>query len=154
MFKCDFAESARYFNPIETARMKSRPPLTIVGPFAVQDLGCGAWLLTGPPAAGAAEIYLRFAQASSAQLVNASTATTLGLVWRPDGAEVTLAGAFGAQRLEARTAIVHETKQRLYGNLPLADFDRSARRFWTRIFRVMRLPGGRYILRFLARFSR
>jgi hypothetical protein len=42
----------------------------------------------------------------------------------------------------------------LYDSLPLADFDRSAQRFWNRVFRVMRLPGGRFLLRFLARGGR
>jgi hypothetical protein len=133
--------------------MKSRTHLTIVGPFAVQDLGRGAWLLTGP-APAAPEIYLRFDNPPPAQFANASNATTLALVWGHDGADLTLGGASDAKRLEARTAIVHESKQHLYSKLPLADFDPNARRFWTRIFRVMRFPGGRYALRFLARLSR
>ena len=35
--------------------------------------------------------------------------------------------------------------------LPLAQFDQKAKRFWGRVFRLMRIPGGRYLLRFLAR---
>jgi hypothetical protein len=130
--------------------MKSRPPLTIAGPFSVEELGGGAWRLKGP-APDAAEIYVRFAQAAPEQRAKLSTAATLGLVWRHDGADLTLGGALGAERFEVRTALVHESKPRLYANLPLTDFDPQARRFWTRIFRVMRFPGGRYLLKILAR---
>ncbi len=128
--------------------MKSSEPRTIAGPFTVQDLGHGAWLLTSV-APAAAEIYMQLAHAAAAQLANAPSAATLGLAWRPDGAEVTLAGTFGVRRLDVRTAIVHESRNQLYRSLPVADFDLHARRFWTRIFRVMRFPGGRYLLRFM-----
>jgi hypothetical protein len=148
VFKYVFAELTRQFNPSD-AGMKSTPR-TIAGPFTLQDLGGGAWLLTGA-APAAVEIFLRFAQPPPEQFANAMTAEALGLTWRHDGADLKLSGSFGAARFEVRTAIVHEAKPQLYANLPLAEFDPPARRFWTRIFRVMRFPGGRHVLRFLAR---
>jgi hypothetical protein len=44
---------------------------------------------------------------------------------------------------------VHEPLQDLYEGLPLASIDADARRFWRRVFRLVRLPGGRYLLRLL-----
>jgi len=56
--------------------------------------------------------------------------------------------------LKTRNAIIHEPLTRLYEGLPLASFDPAARRFWRRVFRLVRIPGGRHLLRFIARRSR
>ena len=37
---------------------------------------------------------------------------------------------------------------------PLAGLDEKARRFWRRVFRLVRIPGGRHLLGVLARRSR
>jgi hypothetical protein len=42
----------------------------------------------------------------------------------------------------------------LYEALPLAGFDATARRFWRRVFLLVRLPGGRYLLRLIAQRKR
>jgi len=34
---------------------------------------------------------------------------------------------------------------------PLASIDADARRFWHRVFRLVRIPGGRYLLKLLTR---
>ena len=54
----------------------------------------------------------------------------------------------------ATSAIVHEPLGHLYESLPLVKFDAKARRFWRRVFRLVRIPGGRYLLKFLARTSK
>jgi hypothetical protein len=38
--------------------------------------------------------------------------------------------------------------------LPLVSFDDKARRFWRRVFRLVRIPGGRHLLGVLARRNR
>ncbi|HMH88482.1 MAG TPA: hypothetical protein VK523_07555, partial [Steroidobacteraceae bacterium] len=51
--------------------------------------------------------------------------------------------------VEAASAIVHEPLEHLYESLPLVSIDADARRFWRRVFRLVRLPGGRFLLRIL-----
>jgi hypothetical protein len=58
------------------------------------------------------------------------------------------------QKVEARSAIVHEPAPDLYAALPLAQFDERARRFWRRVFLLVRVPGGRRLLGLLAHASR
>jgi hypothetical protein len=57
-------------------------------------------------------------------------------------------------RVEAAAAIVHEPARNLYAALPLAEFDGRARRFWRRVFLLVRIPGGRSLLGILAHASR
>jgi len=56
--------------------------------------------------------------------------------------------------VEAANAIVHEPLDQLYERLPLISIDANARRFWRRVFRLVRIPGGRYLLKLLARSRR
>jgi len=56
--------------------------------------------------------------------------------------------------VEAANAIVHEPLEHLYERLPLISIDADARRFWRRVFRLVRIPGGRYLLKLLARSRR
>jgi hypothetical protein len=39
---------------------------------------------------------------------------------------------------------------KLYEALPLARFDAKARRFWGRVFWLVRMPGGRSLLKYFA----
>jgi hypothetical protein len=39
----------------------------------------------------------------------------------------------------------------LYESLPLVSIDANARRFWRRVFRLVRIPGGRFLLKLLTR---
>jgi hypothetical protein len=56
--------------------------------------------------------------------------------------------------VKARSAIVHEPLAHLYDAFPLAGLDAKARRFWRRVFRLVRIPGGRYLLGVLAHRTR
>ena len=60
----------------------------------------------------------------------------------------------GRANVEARSAIVHEPLSGLYATLALAQFDARARRFWRRVFLLVRIPGGRRVLGMLAHASR
>jgi hypothetical protein len=104
--------------------------------------------------AASARVYLRLTESEAAKLARISELRNLEVDWQSNAVSVIWAGSSGTLRLAASSAVVHEPKERLYDSLPLADFDRSAQRFWNRVFRVMRLPGGRFLLRFLARGGR
>jgi len=78
----------------------------------------------------------------------------LDIEWHADEAVLRFTSAGQARTLELQSAIVHEPVPRLYDALPLADFDAKARRFWSRVFRLVRIPGGRFLLGALARRSR
>jgi hypothetical protein len=74
--------------------------------------------------------------------------------WLSEGATVDLISGLDVFRIHAATVLVHEPLPTLYRALPLADFDARARRFWQRVFWLARLPGGRTLLRLLARRAR
>ena len=67
---------------------------------------------------------------------------------------MTLTSAQRSVVAAAQSAIVHEPLPHLYETLPLVRFDAKARRFWRRVFRLMRIPGGRHLIGALARRSR
>ncbi|MDP8985434.1 MAG: hypothetical protein M3N97_10400 [Pseudomonadota bacterium] len=139
---------------------------TVTGPFRVRNLGAGVWQLsTGAPSGAidgpsgaqrvaAADIYLRGAGAEAAAALQAAGIASIGIEWCPEAVKVMLSGADTTRYLSVASAIIHEPQRRLYESLPLASFDTPAKRFWTRVFRLMRIPGGRFLLRFIARRKR
>src|SRR5271166_5195966 len=79
----------------------------------------------------------------------------LNVVWRADGrTEVTLAAGNEALTVGASAALLHEPRERLYDSLPLPCYSIETARFWRRVFRLVRIPGGRLLLTWLARRSR
>jgi hypothetical protein len=124
---------------------------TVSGPFTVRNLGAGSWQLRTQTGI---EVQLRGAGAAAPEILQEPGLDALVLEWSTNTVRVTSRGARGARRLASRSAWVHESLPRLYETLPLASFDAGAQRFWRRIFRLMRIPGGRYLLRFIARRGR
>jgi hypothetical protein len=120
------------------------------GDYRGQDLGDGTWRFS-TEAPGGAEIYLTGVDPQAAARVTQSPASRVGLVFGPGGVTVTLATVEGVRELMARSATVHEPLPRLYEALPLASFDARARRFWRRVFLLVRIPGGRRLLGLVAR---
>jgi hypothetical protein len=120
------------------------------GTFVVRDLGRGAWRLKGE--AAQTEVIVRGAQAQSAALP--AIVHDLDIEWRTD--EVLVGLTWGGQRsvIRTQTVIVHEPLANLYAVLPLATLDAKARRFWRRVFTLVRIPGGRHLLGLLARRRR
>jgi hypothetical protein len=57
----------------------------------------------------------------------------------------------GVRIISVGSVLLHEPQPRLYEALPLAGFDAKAQRFWRRVFTIMRIPGGRFMLRFFTR---
>jgi len=133
--------------------MTSNTRRTVCGRFRTRDLGSGAWHLSTGAAAGP-EIYLTGAEPMAAEKLRGADASAVAFDWRDDGVLVTLTTAEGSAALKVRNAIIHEPLTNLYAGLPLASFDDAARRFWRRVFRLVRIPGGRYLLGLIARRSR
>jgi hypothetical protein len=133
--------------------MQSNTRRTVCGPFQTRDLGSGAWRLSTGAAAGP-EIYLTGTEPKAAESLRGASSSAVAFDWRDDGVLVTLTTARGTAALKARNAIIHEPLTNLYAGLPLASFDDAARRFWRRVFRLVRIPGGRYLLELIARRSR
>jgi hypothetical protein len=133
--------------------MESRLRFSSPGRFSAEDLGRGAWRLTGAGAPNI-DIFVQGVEAAAAQTLIGAGVNGLGepgIEWLDDGAILTLTSAGDVRCFKVRSAIVHEPRAQLYGALPLASFDPKARRFWRRIFRLVAIPGGRYCLGFLAR---
>jgi hypothetical protein len=124
---------------------------TVSGPFTVRNLSAGAWQLTSQ---AGVEVLLRGAGAAAPEILQGQSLAAVSLEWSSDAVRVTTRGAEGVGSLVSRSALVHEPRPRLYEHLPLANFDADAQRFWRRIFGLIRIPGGRYFLRFIARRGR
>jgi hypothetical protein len=118
-----------------------------------RDLGSGVWRLsTDTP--GGPEIYLAGVETDGAETLSRAGLGIVGIDWRPDGVLLTLTSAGTDRLVRARHALIHEPLARLYESLPLERFDEAARRFWMRIFRLVRIPGGRQLLGLIARRAR
>jgi len=137
--------------------MKTQLRRSVRGSFQARELGAGSWQLSNGLPAGAdgrAVIYLVGAEPGAAPTLLDTIFTAVAFEWVDGGVLVTLTSAGGVKVLKTRTAVIHEPLRQLYDGLPLASFDDSARRFWRRVFRVVRIPGGRYLLRLIARTAR
>jgi len=121
---------------------------TISGPFVVRNQGSGSWQLTS---AAGIDIVLRGTGVTAPEMLQDPTLAALRVEWTPDAVRMVARGVHGGRHLTARSALVHEPCPRLYEKLPLASFDAAAQRFWRRVFRLIRIPGGRLLLRFVAR---
>jgi hypothetical protein len=125
----------------------------VSGPFRAWRVGTGAWRLAKETPSGA-EIYFQGAGPEAAEVLQGVSIAVLEMEWHAEGVKVALTIAGRVRYLTIGSAIIHEPKARLYESLPLANFDTDAKRFWTRVFRLMRIPGGRFLLKFIARRNR
>jgi len=120
------------------------------GAFLAQDRGNGAWQLTRA-APHEMDVFLRDAERGAARAFGTAPIVDLGIEWHEKSALLTFMSGGRVATVEAATAIVHEPLRQLYDGLPLVSIDADARRFWRRVFRLVRIPGGRYLLRILRR---
>jgi hypothetical protein len=119
-----------------------------------------------------ADIFLRQADSGGAEAFRVISVSDIEIEWRDEARSrgpaerryeaetrneavvVTMTSAERTRAVKTRSAIVHEPLGRLYEALPLVEFDAKARRFWHRVFRLVRIPGGRHLLGLLARRTR
>jgi hypothetical protein len=118
------------------------------GAFMPQDRGNGAWQLTRA-APHDMDVFLRDAEHGAARAFGRTPIVDLGIEWHADRALLTFMSGDRVATVEAASAIVHEPLGHLYESLPLVSIDADARRFWRRIFGLVRIPGGRFLLKVL-----
>jgi len=123
------------------------------GTFLTHDRGSGAWRLSrGEPAS--VEIYIAGVDPSAAEVLATPGVGDVDIEWHSETVVLTMTLAERKRSIKARSALVHEPLAHLYDALPLAVLDAKGRRFWRRVFRLVRIPGGRYLLEVLARRAR
>jgi hypothetical protein len=120
------------------------------GAFLPQDRGNGAWQLSRP-APHEINVFLRDAERAAQRSFGTGPLIDLGIEWHADRVLLTFMSGERVASVEAASALVHEPLEHLYEHLPLVSIDADARRFWRRVFRLVRIPGGRFLLRLLAR---
>ena len=123
------------------------------GAFLARDLGHGAWRLSCA-VPREIDVILQGAERGAAQAFGTDPLVGFSIEWRGETALLSFMSGERVATVESRSAIVHEPLPHLYDGLPLVNVDANARRFWRRIFRLVRLPGGRYLLKLLTGLSR
>ena len=132
--------------------MKPKMRRKLPGTFLTRELGRDAWQLSRGEAASS-DVFLRGAESGAAETLRSPLVRDIEIEWRAETVVLTMTSAEQTRTVKAQSAIVHEPLARLYEALPLASLDAQARRFWRRVFRLVRIPGGRYLLGVLARRS-
>ena len=123
------------------------------GVFISQEHGGGAWQLVRS-APHEAIVYVRDAEPGAARIFGSGQISDLGIEWHGETALLTFISGGEPASIAAVSAIIHEPLNDLYASLPLASIDAHARRFWRRVFALVRLPGGRILLKFFTRSRR
>ena len=81
--------------------------------------------------------------------------TGVSLAWTaPKQVVVTLQDGVQSVALTCDSAVSQQALKSLYRTLPLAQFTAARRRFWRRVFWLVRIPGGRSLLGVIARRAR
>ena len=133
--------------------MQPKMRRNLPGTFLTQNLGEGSWRLSRSEASPI-DVFLRGAESGAAEALRSPSVRDIGIEWRGDAVVLTMTSAEQPRIIAAQSAIVHEPLARLYEALPLVSLDAKARHFWRRVFRLVRIPGGRYLLGALARRNR
>jgi hypothetical protein len=123
------------------------------GAFLPHDLGQGTWQLSRA-APHEINVFLRDTERGAQRPFGTGPLIDLGIEWHAEKVLVTFMSGERVSSVEAASAIVHEPLEHLYERLPLVSIDADARRFWRRVFRLVRIPGGRYLLKLLVRSRR
>jgi hypothetical protein len=125
----------------------------LAGQFSSRNTGSGAWHLARSEPAPA-DVFLRGVESGAAEALGSPNLREVDIEWQDDTVLLTVTVAERRGSFKAQSAIVHEPLARLYEDLPLVILNEKARRFWRRVFRLVRIPGGRYLLGILARRTR
>ena len=131
--------------------MNTRVERIVAGDLLAQKLGTGTWQLSG----GSSEqvrMILSGTDGAADEALRGLKASKAVIAWQRGTVLVTLLTAGGPKAVRARTVILHEPLPALYEKLPqLMTLDERARRFWRRVFLLVRIPGGRRLLGLVAR---
>jgi hypothetical protein len=133
--------------------MPARLRRNFSGAFLPQHRGNGTWQLSRP-APHEITVFLRDAEHGAELSFGTGPLIDLGIEWHAEKVLLTFMAGEKVASVEAANAIVHEPLEQLYERLPLISIDADARRFWRRVFRLVRIPGGRFLLKLLARSRR
>jgi len=123
------------------------------GTFFARNIGKGAWRLSRSEPAPV-DVFLRGAEPLAAEASSSLKVSDIDIEWYAETVVLTMTLAERKRSIKAQGALVHEPLGSLYDALPLATLDEKARRFWRTVFRLVRIPGGRYLLGFLSRRTR
>jgi hypothetical protein len=123
------------------------------GKFTAQNLGGGAWRLARR-APKPAEVLLRGADPRAAEVFSSQEVGDIDIEWQTATVELWATSSGRRTAIASQSAIVHEPMAQLYEGLPLARIDGKSRRFWRRVFWLVRIPGGRLLLAAVARRTR
>jgi hypothetical protein len=119
--------------------------------FSARQLGERAWRISAALPARM-DLYLSGVRIEPDRL--SGTFDRIEIEWTADAADVALIRGDAVLRLRARAAFVHEERPRIYDDLPLETFGPRSQTFWKRVFLLVRLPGGRLLLNYIARRAR
>jgi hypothetical protein len=133
--------------------VKPKMRRNLPGTFRARDLGGRSWRLSRSDPQRT-EVFVLAADSQASDCFRAPDLSDIDIVWRADAVSLTMTSNGRSKTVKTQSAIVHEPLPHLYAALPLAGFDEKARRFWRRVFRLVRIPGGRHLLGVLARSSR
>jgi hypothetical protein len=133
--------------------MNAKKRRNFSGVFLPQDRGNGAWRLSRA-VPHELDVFLQDAERGAARAFGSTPVVDLCVEWNAKTALLSFKSGDRVATVAAASAIVHEPLAHLYESLPLVKFDAGARRFWRRVFRLVRIPGGRYLLKFLTRSSK
>jgi hypothetical protein len=133
--------------------MKPKMRRNLPGKFLAHEINEGAWRLSRA-GAEALEVFLQGADPRMTEVLRAPEVADIDIEWLPGAATLTMTSAGRRRSVQTRSAIVHEPLACLYQALPLAALDPKTRAFWRRVFRLVRIPGGRHLLLAMARRNR
>jgi hypothetical protein len=123
------------------------------GTFLTRNPGQGRWQLSRREPEPA-EVFVLGAAAPAAESSRTLDVRDIDIEWRADSVWLRFISDGRPMAVQAQAAIVHEPLPRLYAALPLGRLEEPGRRFWRRVFCLVRIPGGRYLLGVLARRTR
>ncbi len=130
--------------------MSTHVERTVTASLQARELAESVWQLSSGTAGGV-EIILAGVDSEARNVLRDMRASRAVISWHRGGARVRLLAAVGPREVRVRTAILHEPRNGLYDGLPLVRLDAAARRFWRRVFLLVRIPGGRRLLGLVAR---
>lgn len=133
--------------------MQSKLRRNFAGSFSAERVSESLWRL-GQTEPAHIDIYLRGAESRAAWVFGRHRLYDVGIEWHDGRVLLTFSTNGRIESVSAASIFVHEPSPGVLRALPLADYDARARRFWSRVFLLVRMPGGPMLLRWLARRAR